>query len=160
MAEVTPGTTSKGTPARGQGLGLLSPAAEHERIAALEAGHHLSLLSLGYQAAIYLVLLHGPLGGALAHVDQLGAFTRFVQQAAVHQTVVDDHLRLLETGEALYGYQARVPRSRAYQVDLTCQYINSMWLAPSFGLWDSFASLRMTKGERANPLSSHGRGSG
>ena len=36
MAEVMPGTTSNGTPGRGQGGGLLAAAGEHERVAALE----------------------------------------------------------------------------------------------------------------------------
>ena len=35
-ADVMPGTTSNGTPAASERLGLLAAAAEHERVAALE----------------------------------------------------------------------------------------------------------------------------
>ena len=73
IALVTPGTTSKGTPRGRQGLGLLAPAAEDERVAALQAHDPPAAAAVLDERRVDLVLGHRGAAGGLARVQQLGA---------------------------------------------------------------------------------------
>ena len=72
MAEVMPGTTSKGTPAASERGGLLAAPGEHERIAALEPHHRLAGPAPLDQQRVDVVLGHRGAAGRLADVDALG----------------------------------------------------------------------------------------
>ncbi len=87
-----PGTTSNGTPAADERLGLLAAAAEHERVAALEADDEPAREAVLDEAGIDLVLGHRVVVGALAGVDQLASARRLVEQLAADQAVEHEHL--------------------------------------------------------------------
>ena len=68
-AAVMPGTTSTAMPAARTRRHLLGGAAEHERVAALEAGHALALQRLAHEDAVDLVLRGRVALRLLADVD-------------------------------------------------------------------------------------------
>ena len=73
MALVTPDTTSTSTPASRQKRELLAAAAEHVRVAALEAHDALALAGELHEQGVDGVLRHGVVARELADVDDLGA---------------------------------------------------------------------------------------
>ncbi len=72
-AALTPGTTWHCTPAARQACKLLAAAAEHERIAALQAHHGQALAGEADDQGVDVVLRQGVTVLALAHVDQARA---------------------------------------------------------------------------------------
>ena len=117
MAEVTPGTTSKVTPAAASAAASSPPAGEHEGVAALEAHHLEPGPAPRHQQLADLVLVHRGPAGRLAHVDQLGAGRGQVEQAGHRQPVVHDHVGAAQHLGAPNGQQAGIPWPRAHQVD-------------------------------------------
>ena len=93
IAEVMPGTTSNGDAGRAQRLRLLAAAAEHERVAALEAHDESARGARARPASRRLVLRHATAARRLAGVDQQAARRRARSSSGVAgQAVVDDHV--------------------------------------------------------------------
>ena len=92
--ELTPGTTSTGTPCAAQARGLLAAAAEQERVAALEPDHAAAALGLLDEDPVDLVLRHGVVARGLADVDDLDVGGELVEQAARAEPVGDHDVGL------------------------------------------------------------------
>ena len=94
-------------------LRLLGPAAEEERVAALEADHGLALLGVLHQELVGLPLAQVVVPGPLPGVDELGALLALLQQLGVGQGVVHDDVGAPEQLHTLDREKAGVSRPRA-----------------------------------------------
>ena len=103
-------------PGAAQGLGLLAAAPEDERVAALQADHRAARPTVVDELLVDLGLAGRP-PGALAHVDELGARRRQLQQFTADQPVVDDHVGPAQQLGAAQGQQPRVPGTGPDQRD-------------------------------------------
>ena len=102
----------------GERLGLLAAAAEHERVAALQAHHPLALRAHARRAArLISSCADAGVAGLLADVDQLGVRPRVLAAAARDQAVVDDHVGPRDQLERAHGHEPRVAGPGADQVD-------------------------------------------
>ena len=117
IALVTPGTTSKGTPAAASASASSPAAAEDERVAALQAHDPPAATAVRDERRVDLVLGHGGAPGGLARVEQLGAGPAEGQQPLGAEAVVDDDVGALQRVAARRGDQARVAGPGADQVD-------------------------------------------
>ena len=73
-------------------LRLLSAAAEHERIAALQPHDRAAVLRVRDEQAVDLVLGHGVTAGFLADVGELRVAAGAVEQPGRDEAVVEDHV--------------------------------------------------------------------
>ena len=83
---------AEGAPGGREGVGLLAPAAEDQRVAALQPDDELALAALGHEQLVDLRLGHGVGVGSFADVDQLGVGAAARQQGGVRQPVVTHHV--------------------------------------------------------------------
>ena len=100
-----------------QGPALFAASTEHERVAALES-HHASPAA-GFRDEQRLDAALGParVARSLAHVDAPGLRGSGFQQLPGGQSIVDHHVRPLETPESLDRDQLRIARARTDQRD-------------------------------------------
>src|SRR5204863_4752214 len=100
----------------GEALGLLSPPAEHERVAALQPHHAPPGARVLDHQALDVRLLDLGLAGALADVRQLGILARAAQRLGGNQPVVQDHVGARDELCAAHGHEPGIARSGADQV--------------------------------------------
>src|SRR5215472_4973804 len=101
---------SEGDTRRHQRQGLLPPTAEYEGIAALQAQHPPALASELDQPERDVALLRRRLAAALARIFQLDAGPCEIEDAAIDQRVIDDHLGLAQAVERKDREQAGIAR--------------------------------------------------
>ena len=116
MTDETPGTTSKSRPAADERERLLAAAAEHERIAALQA-HDVAAAAAELDEQLVDQLLRHRCAGTLADVDQLGVGSGEREHAGADERVVHDDVGCLQPAQPADGQQLRVARAGADQRD-------------------------------------------
>ena len=94
-------------PRRAQCVALLAAAAEHERVAALQAHHAPPGTRLAQQQAVNEFLRRRLAAAALADLDHPGAGRGVVEHAAVDEVVDQDHLGLRERAHGFEGQKLR-----------------------------------------------------
>ena len=110
----TPGTTSNGIPASAHARGLLASAAEHVRIAALQAHDGAALRGEPEQERRRLLLgARRRVVAALADVDAQRFRRREIEQRLGGERVVDDRVRAAQRVRAAHRDQIRCARPRA-----------------------------------------------
>ena len=119
MADVTPGTTSKGHRGRRERQRLLAPAAEDERVAALEPHHPLSRRAVLDQQRADLLLRHQVVAAPLARVDHQRVRPRVLQQLLGDEPVVHNDVGRPQQRQPLGRNEAGVARTRAHQRDFS-----------------------------------------
>ena len=97
---------------------LLAPAAEDERIAALEPYHALALFRQPHQKLVDVLLRDGMVVTLLAGIDTLGVAPHQLQHFGRHQAVVNHDVGLLHQAQRPEGEQVRVARPTPDQIDL------------------------------------------
>ena len=102
----------------GEQLELLAAAAEHERVAALQAHDLVAGERLVEQHLADLLLAHRVVRSALAHVDRARVARNAGQHAIAHERVVHDHVGLLQHVVALAREQPRIARASADKPNL------------------------------------------
>ena len=90
MADVMPGTTSKGTPAAASAAASSPPRANTNGSPPLSRTTRAPVRPALDQQVVDVVLPHADVSGRLAHVDALGPGRREVEQRLLRQAVVDD----------------------------------------------------------------------
>ena len=80
----------------GEGLDLLAAAAEDERVTAFQAHHLAPGLGMGHQQVVDAFLADAVELAPLADVDLVRVPAGVVEHGAVHQVVVEHHVRLLQ----------------------------------------------------------------
>ncbi len=94
-----------------------SPAAEDERIAALEPDHRAPQAGVLDQARVDRILWQAVAAGALAREEAERAGRRLVEERRVDEPVVDDHVGGPQPLEPPHGHEAGIARARADEVD-------------------------------------------
>src|SRR5207342_627125 len=94
---------------------LLAAASEHERVAALEAHHPASGLSVLDEQPVDLLLRQRVVPGGLAHVDHEHRRVEVVDQGPRRQPVDEHDVSLGEQSTAADADQTRVARTATYQ---------------------------------------------
>ena len=102
---------------RGEQLELLATAAEHERVAALQARHALAGQREPHEQGVDVLLLPA-VAGFLADEDALRVAARALQHLRCDETVVQDDVGLLQQLQRAQGEEVRVAGTGADQVDL------------------------------------------
>ena len=101
-----------------EGLDLLAPPPEDERVAALQPQHPLSVQREPGEEIVDPGLRDRMAAGLLPRVDALGVAPRQIEHRLRYQTVVDDDVRSLHEPQRPEGEQVGVSRPGPDQVDL------------------------------------------
>ena len=118
----TPGTTSNGIALLVQEQRFDAALIEHERVAPLEA-HDQFVLARLFGDEVTDRLLIEAFGRGAADVDPLGGGWREVEQARMHEVVVDHHVRRLQTAKSARADQIRRTGPRADEIDNAPQHL-------------------------------------
>ena len=118
IAELTPGTTSKATPAAASASAFFTAAPEHERVSPFET-HDAAAASRGAH--------HEPVDELLAHLRAARPLAdehplrrrRQLERARIDERVVEHELRLRQTLRRLARQQIGIAGTRAHQRDET-----------------------------------------
>ena len=102
---------------RGERLGLLAAAAEHERVAALEAHHALARPAQLDEQRVDLLLAERGRARLLADVAQLGVRPGAVERTRRDQAVVEDRVGARDQLQRAARHQARIAGPGADEVD-------------------------------------------
>ncbi len=111
------GNDLEGHAGRGQRLGLLAAAPEHEGVAALQPHHPLAGPGQLDEQPVRLLLRQRRRARLLADVAELGVGPRALERALRDEAVVEDRVRRGDQLERPARHQARVAGTRAHQVD-------------------------------------------
>ena len=111
------GDDLEGDAGRAQPLGLLTPAAEHERVPSLEADDLAPGRPVLEQQRLDLLLRGRGTAALLAGVEQLGVGPRAVQRGGRDEAVIDDDVGAGNELQRPRRQQARIARAGADQVD-------------------------------------------
>ena len=114
-----PGITSNETPCCAQEIDLLAAAAEHERIAALEAHDVFAALRMLDEQLVDLFLRGAAAADELADVETRGIAAREIEHFGGHEAVVHDDIRLLQRAQTLQRHEAGIARAGADQHDVS-----------------------------------------
>jgi len=98
---------------RAQEFQFLAAAAEHEWIAALEPDHAFPGERVLQHELVDALLRGVVLRGLLADFDELGVAARQLQHVAADQSVMQDHIGLVEQAQCAQRQQARIARAGA-----------------------------------------------
>ena len=98
---------------------FLAAAAEHERVAALEADHPAAGTGMLQHQGVDLFLRHAVLAGGLADLHPQCGRRGQCQYLRADQAVVQQHLGRLQCAQGVQGQQAGITRTGADQGDRT-----------------------------------------
>ena len=117
MADVIPGTTSKGMPALDRAMASSPPRPENEGVAALQPDDAPALRCLCNEQGIDVGLASALAAGRLSRVDHIGVHAGAPQEPLVYEPVVDHHVSRLQQLEAPGRYEPGIAGSCPDEVD-------------------------------------------
>ena len=115
IAEETPGITVTGMPRGRADLPLLTTAAEHEGVAALEPDDGLAPCRVLDQSLVDPLLRGGGASWDLGDLDEQRLRFRVLQCRKRSQPIADDHIGIFDRLQPCHGQQARITGTAANQ---------------------------------------------